>query len=144
MHNIHYNFKRLTQTLSLNLNTLSQSLKHSLKVQTLSLKHRNQSSSTPSSLCLNTLSQYLKHSLKVQTLSLKHRNQSSSTPRRATKITLTLKRSPFSSKSASNNPLTHTLKSLLSLPTKVQIFSSLKVCFSYKNLSFLNNYSIWV
>ena len=56
-------------------------------------------------------------------------------------------------------------KSLLSLPMKVQIFSILKVCFlicmfiyremrnnlwcgkvtfSYKNLSFLNNYSIWV
>ena len=110
MHNIHYNFKRLTQTLSLNLNTLSQSLKHSLKVQTLSLKHRNQSSSTPSSLCLNTLSQYLKHSLKVQTLSLKHRNQSSSTSQHATKITLTPKRSPLSSQSVSDDPLTHTLK----------------------------------
>ena len=56
-------------------------------------------------------------------------------------------------------------KSLLSLPTEVQIFSILKVCFlicmfiyremrnnlwsgkgtfSYKNLSFLNIYSIWV
>ena len=55
-----------------------------------------------------TLSQSLKHSLKVQTLSLEHQNQSSSTPRRATKITLTLKRSPLSSQS--DDPLTHTLK----------------------------------
>ena len=57
-----------------------------------------------------TLSQSLKHSLKVQTLSLEHQNQSSSTPRRATKITLTLKRSPLSSQLTSDDPLTHTLK----------------------------------
>ena len=60
----------------------------------------------------HTVSQF-KHSLLVsQTLSLKHQNQSSSTRQRATKITLTLtlKRSPLSSQSASDYPLTHTLK----------------------------------
>ena len=52
----------------------------------------------------------VKHSFEVQTLSLKHRNQSSSTSRHATKITLTLKHSPLSSQSASDDPLTHTMK----------------------------------
>ena len=56
-------------------------------------------SNTLFSLSSNTFSQ-----------SLKHRNQSSSTSRHATKITLTLKRSPLSSQSASDDPLTHTMK----------------------------------
>ena len=67
-------------------------------------------SNTLFSLSSNSLSQSLKHSFEVQTLSLKHRNQSSSTSQHATKITLTPKRSPLSSQSVSDDPLTHTLK----------------------------------
>ena len=138
MHYIRYNFKCLTQTLSLSSNTLSQSLKHSLKVQ---------KSPSPKSVS-NTLSVSQTLSQSSNTLS-KFKHSQSNTEINHPQPLGVQQKSPSPS-NALLFPHNQTIpspipwKSLLSLPMKVQIFSSLKVCFSYKNLSFLNNYSIWV
>ena len=77
------------------------------------------------------LSLSLSNTLKVQIpKSVKRSSSNAHRPRRATKITLTVKRSPFSSDHIPTIPSPIPWKSLLSLPTKVQILLFLKVCFS--------------
>ena len=108
--------------------------------QTLSeFKHQNQSNAHRQ--MLTVLSVQRKSPSPSTPKSVKSSPSNTHHPRRATKITLTVKRSSLSLNHIPMIPLPIPWKSLLSLP---QILLCLKVCFSYKNLSFLNNYSIWV
>ena len=121
-------------------------------------------------LSVQTLSLNLSNTLRVQTpKSVKRSPSYAHRPQRATKITLTVnteisqtltvKHSPSSTcnenhphcqtlfsflKPHSDDPLTHTLK-IPFVPTNGSSdFVKFEGMFSYKNLSFLNNYSIWV
>ena len=130
----------LSSTLNLS-STLSQSLKHS-RSEALSLNlwstlacrqtfivHDIKRSDHIPTIPSPTFRRSPHPSLEIsQTLAVKHSPSST-----CNKITVTVKRYPLSSDHIPT-----------SLPTKVLILLCLKVCVSKKNLSFLNNDSIWV
>ena len=125
------------------LNTLSQ-FKHSL---TQSLSSNTQLSHALSLSLSNTRINHPRpHTLKIQNQSLhtesvilntriSHRiSHLCFSSQSASDLKIPYLENTFSSQSASPSPV----------PTEVQIFSSLKVCFSYKNLGFLKKHSMWV
>ena len=134
-----------------NLHNISNAFKHFVSVRTLShsvswFKHSTLS---------HTLSQSLKHSDSntrinhPQPHTLKIQNQSPYTE--SVILNTRISHLCFSSQSASDlkipyleNTFSSQLASPSPVPTEVQIFSSLKVCFSYKNLGFLKKHSMWV